>query len=150
MLLGSLLLLAGVLKAADPGHFQAMLSRYGLCPPILLPYLAPLMIAAEVLLGLALLCGFSLARSLALCEACFYLFSLATASVIYRGLRIGCACFGVFSLKLTLWHPILCLAVAFYLSWRRKHPPPLSGYSRTPRRPRSRDSESSACRLEKG
>lgn len=120
--LGLVLLVAGLLKVADPGHFQAMLSRYGLFPAPLLPYVSPLIVVGEILLGLALLSGLRPRPCLALCEALFYIFSLALASVLYRGLQIRCACFGVFSLKVSPLHSLVCLVVALYLSYRRGHP----------------------------
>lgn len=122
VVLGLLLLVAGLLKVADPGHFQAMLSRYGLFPASALPYVAPLIIVGEILLGLALLSGRQVRHCLALCEVLFYTFALAVASVLYRGLQIRCACFGVFSLRVSPWHCVLCLLVAIYLSWRRGQP----------------------------
>lgn len=118
--LGLIMVVAGLLKMADPGHFQAMLSRYGLFPPLLLPYVAPLIIVGEILLGLALLSGRQARHCLAVCEVLFYTFALAVASVLYRGLQIRCACFGVFSLKVSPWHCIICLGIGFYLSWRRQ------------------------------
>ncbi|MBX3166453.1 MAG: hypothetical protein KF760_03535 [Candidatus Eremiobacteraeota bacterium] len=125
ILLGIVLLLAGLLKVADPGHFQAMLGRYGLFPAPTLPYVSPLIIVGEVLLGLALLSGRQVRHCLAVCEVLFYTFALAVASVLYRGLQIRCACFGVFSLKVTLWHCLICLAIALYLSWRRTYRSPV-------------------------
>ena len=118
--LGLLMIVAGLLKAADPGHFQAMLSRYGLFPSSLLPYVSPLIILGEILLGLALLSGRQMRHCLATCEVLFYTFALAVASVLYRGLQIRCACFGVFSLKVSPWHCSICLTVGLYLSWRRQ------------------------------
>lgn len=119
MVLGTVLLLAGLLKVADPGHFQAMLSRYGLFPAPVLPYVSPLIIVGEILLGLALLSGRQVRHCLAVCEVLFYTFGLAAASVLHRGLQIRCACFGVFSLKVSPWHCVVCLGIAVYLSWRR-------------------------------
>ena len=120
--LGLVLLVAGLHKVADPGHFQATLSSYGLFPAPLLPYVAPLPIVGEMSLGLALLSGLRPRRCLALCEALFYSLSLAIASMFYRGLQIRCACFGLHSLKVSPLHSVVCLAVALYLSYRRSHP----------------------------
>lgn len=132
LVLGLVMIVAGLLKMADPGHFQAMLSRYGLFPLPLLPYVSPLIIAGEILLGLALLSGWQTRHCLAVCEVLFYIFALTVASVLYRGLQIHCACFGVFSLKVSVWHCLICLGVALYLSWRRQHKaiPPVPGSSR--------------------
>lgn len=123
IVLGSFLLVAGLLKVADPGHFQAMLSRYGLFPAPALPYVSPLIIISEILLGLALLSGRQVRHCLAVCEVLFYSFAMAVASVLYRGLQIRCACFGVFSLKVSPWHCLICLGIALYLSWCRQRRP---------------------------
>jgi len=86
----------------------------------MLPYVSPLIILGEILLGLALLSGRQVRHCLAVCEVLFYTFALAFANVLHRGLQIRCACFGVFRLKVSPWHCLICLAVALYLSWRRQ------------------------------
>lgn len=88
----------------------------------MLPYLSPFLIAMEILLGLALLSCRKVRHCLAVCEVLFYSFAVAVASVLYRGLQIRCACFGVFSLEVSPWHCLLCLGIAVYLTFRRSAP----------------------------
>lgn len=120
LVLAALFLGTALLKWNDYGHYQAMLARYGLFPTGLTGMAAATLLVSEFALGLALLGGYQTARCLALSEGAFYLFSAAIASVLGRGLRIRCACFGVFSTRLTLWHLSATLTAAVFLSWRRK------------------------------
>ena len=108
-----------MLKLSDLGHFQAMLSRYALVPPTILPGVASFLAFLEIFLGLGLLLGWARYPFLLLSEILFYLFSLAIASVLWRDLRILCGCLGLFSLRLGWKHLAFCLATALTLSWRR-------------------------------
>ena len=123
IILGLAMVVAGLFKVADPGHFQAMLSRYGLFPAALLPYVSRTIIVGEILLGLALLSGRQARHCLALCEVLFYTFALAVSSVLYLGLQIRCACFGDFSPQVNAWHCFICLGIALYLTWCRMSGP---------------------------
>lgn len=118
---GVMLLATGLLKVTDLRHFQAMLSRYAVVPPSALPWFTPLLGWLEVLLGLALLSGWRRQRALLGCEVLFYAFAAAIGSVLARGLRINCGCFGVWSVPLSWGHLLLVLCLAVWLTGRRLH-----------------------------
>ncbi|MBS2038274.1 hypothetical protein JST97_25040 [bacterium] len=68
-ILGCVLLLAGILKAADFGRLQSVLSHYCLLPePLRVSFLA-LLVGSEILLAVVILSGFRFGRFLAFCES---------------------------------------------------------------------------------
>lgn len=93
--LGGLLLVAGALKLRDPSTFATEIANYQLLPA-LAPYLAAILPAIEVVLGLSLVI---LARpwrrgAAAGALALLATFSVAVASAYFRNINITCGCFG--------------------------------------------------------
>ena len=89
---GSALLAAGLLKAADFRGAWVGVLDYQLVTARLARPVAALQIVVEVTLGLALIVGLPLALSLGVCL--LSAFSLAAASALIRGLAIDCHCGG--------------------------------------------------------
>ncbi len=95
LVLGGVLLVAGITKALDPGGLAASIRTYGLNLPegfvtfsaYSLPYL-------EILLGIYLIAGLFTKLSAWATNALMLLFILALSQGALRGLEVDCGCFG--------------------------------------------------------
>ena len=93
--LGGLLIVAGVLKLADPTAFATQIANYQLLPA-LAPVLGATLPATEILVGAGLFAfpwrwrRAAAAAALAL----FATFAAAVASAYFRHINIACGCFG--------------------------------------------------------
>ena len=92
--LGLVLLVAGLLKGADPVEFIRQIATYGIVSGKAAAVLAYLLIPAEVALGVALIVGFRARLSAAAGSLLMLGFMAATAYAWSRGRGEGCGCFG--------------------------------------------------------
>jgi uncharacterized membrane protein YphA (DoxX/SURF4 family) len=94
LLLGVVLVVAGVLKLPDPAAAERAVRAYRLLPEALVGPVAFGLPVVEIAIGLALLAGV-LVRSAALATAVLMaVFVAAVGSAWARGLQIDCGCFG--------------------------------------------------------
>jgi len=93
--LGLLLGIAGALKLRDPSGFATEIANYQLFPAVA-PYLAAVLPALEVVLGIALVALPRVWRRAAAVGAVglFAAFSVAVGSAYFRRINISCGCFG--------------------------------------------------------
>jgi len=95
VILGGLMVVAGVSKLLDTGAFILAIRQLGILPPSMI---FPVMIAvlqSEIWLGLALAAGFR-TRIVAACLAgLIVVFIIAIAIALSRGVNGDCGCFGV-------------------------------------------------------
>jgi uncharacterized membrane protein YphA (DoxX/SURF4 family) len=93
--LGSLLVLAGLLKLRDPSGFAVEIANFQLVPA-LAPYLAASLPATEVVLGVGLVFLPASWRPAAIAGVVLLLvaFTVAVGSAYLRGINIACGCFG--------------------------------------------------------
>jgi len=94
LVLGGMLLWAGLTKARQPFEFLSTVYDYRLLGPS-----AGLVVAAalpwlEMIAGCCLLTGVMVEGSLVVATALTAMFAMAIASAWYRGLGINCGCFG--------------------------------------------------------
>jgi Methylamine utilisation protein MauE len=99
LLVGAVLIGAGLPKARRPGAFAAQIAGYGLVPWGLTRFLARLISSLELAAGVLLLAGLGASRPLrqagaGLAVILFAVFLAALASAYWRGRDIACACFG--------------------------------------------------------
>jgi uncharacterized membrane protein YphA (DoxX/SURF4 family) len=99
LLVGVILLAAGVPKARRSAAFAQQITNYGIVPGTAAPFLARMVSSSELLAGVLLIAGLAAPPSLrqagaALAVLLFALFIAALASAHARGLNIACACFG--------------------------------------------------------
>jgi len=92
--LGLVLLVAGLLKGADPVEFIRQITTYGIVSGNAAAVLAYLLIPVEVALGVALIVGFRARLSAAAGSLLMLGFMVATAYAWSRGKGEGCGCFG--------------------------------------------------------
>jgi len=92
--LGLVLLVAGLLKGADPDEFIRQIATYGIVSGKAAVALAYLLIPVEVALGVALIVGFRARLSAAAGSLLMLGFMIATAYAWSRGKGEGCGCFG--------------------------------------------------------
>ena len=118
--LGSLFVLAGILKLRDGGQFAVEIANYQLLPQ-LAPYLAITLPATEILAGLALVVpGWRRAGALVLVGLLLAI-TVAVTAVKVRGINIDCGCFGGDSGPITWWtvaRDVFLLKLAVLLALR--------------------------------
>ena len=92
--LGSVFLLAGVLKAADPQASVTAVTAYELLPAAPATVIGWGLPFAEIALGALLLVGLGTRAVAAAAAMLLLVFLAAVASAALRGLSIDCGCFG--------------------------------------------------------
>lgn len=94
--LGLLFLVAGMTKMADPAEFSLQIAGYGLIGEGLSNVVAPLIIAFETTLGIALLVGFRLRVSVLTASILLVFFIAVEAYGMAAGRTESCGCFGAY------------------------------------------------------
>jgi hypothetical protein len=99
LLVGGVLIAAGVPKALKSGVFAAQLADYGIVPAAMTPFLARLISSSELAAGVLLLAGLGAPLRVrqagaGLAMVLFAMFLVALSSAYARGRNIACACFG--------------------------------------------------------
>lgn len=94
LVLGAVLLVAGVLKVADPQASVAAVRAYELLPAGMVTAVGWGLPFAEVLLGMVLLVGIAVRPAAIAAAGLLAVFVAAVASAAARGLSIDCGCFG--------------------------------------------------------
>ncbi len=93
LVLGSVFVIAGVEKIANPDAFAKAINNYQLLPYNALNIMALVLPWLEVLAGALLIFGVRLRASSALTAVMLIVFIAAIASAMMRGLSIDCGCF---------------------------------------------------------
>lgn len=94
LVLGSVLVVAGALKVADPQGSVAAVRAYELLPAAAATAVGWGLPFAEVLIGLVLLLGIAVRPAAVAAAGLLAVFVAAVASAAARGLSIDCGCFG--------------------------------------------------------
>ena len=94
LVLGGVLLAAGVLKAMDPQSSVTAVRAYELLPAALATVVGWGLPFAEIAMGLLLLAGIATRVVAAATAVLLVVFMFAVASAAARGLSIDCGCFG--------------------------------------------------------
>jgi hypothetical protein len=99
LLVGLVLLIAGMPKAFASAVFAGQIADYGIVPQFATQYLARIISSSELLAGVMLIVGLPVSLPLrqagaGLAALLFMLFLVALASAWGRGQKIACACFG--------------------------------------------------------
>ena len=92
--LGAILLFAAATKLAGFRGFRDGLTGYGLLPRSLVPAGAVVLVAAETVVGLALVARVAPRSASAAAAALFAIFAGAIVAVLARGSHVPCHCFG--------------------------------------------------------
>jgi uncharacterized membrane protein YphA (DoxX/SURF4 family) len=121
LLVGIVLICAGVPKAVRPAAFAAQIADYGLVPRALTGLVARLISSLELTAGVLLLAGLAAPPlrqvGAGLAMSLFVVFAGALASAYARGRNIACACFGGDSeLELVGAHSIVRTALLLALA----------------------------------
>ncbi len=96
VLLGLIFVAAGALKGLDPAEFARQMAGYGIVSPTVSNLSAPLLIAIEFTLGIALVVGFRSRASVLTAIACLVAFIGIEAYGISQGRTEACGCFGAY------------------------------------------------------
>ncbi|MCO7220164.1 MauE/DoxX family redox-associated membrane protein [Klenkia sp. PcliD-1-E] len=94
LLLGGVLVVAGVLKLPDPAAAVRAVRAYQLLPEPLVAPVAFGLPAVEVVVGLALLAGVAVRAAAVASAVLMVVFLVGIVSAWARGLQIDCGCFG--------------------------------------------------------
>jgi len=121
LVVGGVLVVAGALKVRAPGAFAAQIANYQLMASAA-PYLAAVLPAVELLIGLAVLVAPRSWRAGAALGALvlFGMFEGAVTAAFFRGINIDCGCFGAGGgpiTGLTILRNLLLVAAAAILLW---------------------------------
>lgn len=111
LVLGGLLLLAGVTKLADREAFREAVAEYAVLPRALERPFAALLPWLEVSLGTLLLLGLGTTAAAALAMPLFLSFALAIGVNLRRGRHLDCHCFGAVQSEQIGWATLLRSAV---------------------------------------
>lgn len=94
LLIGFIFILSGVEKAADTGAFAEAVANYQILPRFLVNLTAVTLPWIELTAGLLMLMGIRVKENSALLSALLFIFIVAIAASMIRGLDINCGCFG--------------------------------------------------------
>lgn len=115
LLLGGLLLLAGVTKLADRAGFRQAVAEYEVLPRELERPFAALLPWLETTLGILLLLGLGTIVAASLATPLFLGFGVAIGANLLRGRHVDCHCFGSVHNEQIGW-PALLRSVALVLA----------------------------------
>jgi len=123
---GGVLVVAGALKLRAPGELATQIANYQLLSAAA-PYLAAVLPAVEVVVGLAVLAAPRSWRAGAALGALllFGMFEGAVTAAYWRGINIDCGCFGAGGgpiTGLTILRNLLLVAAAATLLWLESRP----------------------------
>lgn len=94
VLLGAVLLVAGIAKLRDRSGFAASIRAFGFVPPSLSRPTAAILPVIELGCGVSLLIGFAVPVAAAAATGLLVIFSVGIAGNLRRGRTAPCACFG--------------------------------------------------------
>lgn len=92
--IGGYFLYAAIPKIAEPLAFATSISHYHLMPDFMVNAYALVIPWLELLAGAALVAGWRVRTSAALCGIMLIMFTFAVAWAVMNGLQIDCGCFG--------------------------------------------------------
>lgn len=96
-ILAALFVYSGVLKLLDLEIFAQSMNSYKILSKEIIPFFAVYVPVFEVCLGISFLFRAFLKPVIICCTAMLVVFQSALSSLIYRGIKIDCGCFGKFA-----------------------------------------------------
>lgn len=127
VVLGAVFIWSGSAKLVSPGAFADVISRYGLAPEALVPFLAIGLPVLELLAGGGLI--LDVKGSLAVIAGLLGMFIFVLWFGILKGLDIDCGCFSPEETaehgslgRALLRDMVMVLGVAYLYAWRRLRP----------------------------
>jgi uncharacterized membrane protein YphA (DoxX/SURF4 family) len=94
IILGIVFIFAAITKAYEPDGFAQSIANYKLIPFSLVNFLAIILPWIELSAGLLLIFGISVKENSAILSVLLFVFIIAIAISLVRGLDIDCGCFG--------------------------------------------------------
>ena len=120
--LGLVFVYAGILKIIDPVAFAGSVAAYKILPYGLNYLVAAILPWVEVTCGALLMAGYRIRAAACIIISMNFVFMVAFASTIVRGLDVDCGCFRQGGKKTAAWIAILrdalFLAAAIFLAGR--------------------------------
>lgn len=95
--LATLFIYSGILKLLDLTGFAQSMYSYKILSKEIIPFFAVYVPVFEVCLGISFLFRSFLKPVIACCIVLMIVFQSALSSLIYRGIKIDCGCFGKFA-----------------------------------------------------
>jgi uncharacterized membrane protein YphA (DoxX/SURF4 family) len=115
LLLGGLLVVAGILKLGHAADLAANIAGFRLLPATIVGPIALALPFVELLLGGYLIAGLFTRTVAAICAGLLFLYAAAIASAVVRHIPVNCGCFGPNDSAVADWPHVafdLMLAVA--------------------------------------
>lgn len=121
-LVGGLFVVAGIFKIVQPAEFATDISHYRILPHALLNWLALTLPWVELAAGGLLLAGRWQRAAALVVSVLMFVFVVAVAQAMWRGLDVRCGCFGTVGATRVGWtklaENVALLAVTGWLCWR--------------------------------
>lgn len=115
ILLGAILLFAGIAKLSNFGAFLINVDSYQMLPTVFVKPISYLLVSAEITLGMALIIGYFSRGACILSSVLFLVFGLVLANVVLKKLPIAdCEC-GNFLFSLL---DVLGLQISTTVNWK--------------------------------
>lgn len=124
LLLGGVFVFAGAIKIMNPQQFATEIDQYQLVPHALIHLAAITLPWVELVSGLALVSGVWVRPAALVVTGLSSVFLVAIVSVMVRGLKIKCGCFGTVGDSFVGWPnlalDLVLLLLAVWLVWKRR------------------------------
>ncbi|MFN4986267.1 MAG: MauE/DoxX family redox-associated membrane protein [Ignavibacteria bacterium] len=121
-LIGGYFVFAAVPKIMEPLAFATSIAHYGIMPNWAVNGYALIVAWLELVAGIALVAGFRVRASSAICGVLLVMFTLAVAYAVVLGLKIDCGCFGSQGGDEVSWLKVTkntaMIAMCAYLWWK--------------------------------
>ena len=122
--LAGIFIYAGVIKLLGPKAFAHAIAQYDLVPDGLLPLVAIILPALEVVAGLGLI--LEVRGSLSTIAVLLLIFLMILGYAVWQNLDIDCGCFTAdeldaqHSVRTAFWRDLMMIGATLFLYWRRR------------------------------
>jgi len=103
VVIGGIFIVAGAAKMGHFAEFAQQIAAFRILPQPLVAPMAVLMPFVEIVVGACLVAGFSTRVAAWIAVALLFVFDVAIASAVVRGLHLNCGCFGPNDATVTTW-----------------------------------------------
>ena len=119
---GGYFVYAAIPKIMEPLAFATSIAHYGIMPSWAVHGYALIVSWLELVAGIALVTGFRVRASSAICGVLLVMFTVAVAYAVVLGLKIDCGCFGSQGGDEVSWFKVskntAMIAMCAYLWWK--------------------------------
>ena len=103
VVLGAIFIVAGASKMGHFAEFAQQIAAFRILPRAVVAPMAILLPFVEIAVGGALVAGFATRAAATVATVLLFVFDVAIASAVMRGLSLNCGCFGPNDATVTTW-----------------------------------------------